>query len=77
MLWSDVRLDDGLDLKLFILVGWDWSFVVCYLVHRGSSGDSPLLKIFQWCCLTSQGSTSATQYFISVESSSLILRGTL
>ena len=34
---SGVRLNDGPDLKLFILVGWDRSFFVCCLAHRGST----------------------------------------
>ena len=35
---------DGPDLKLLILVDWDWSSFVCCLVHRGSTDDL-LLKI--------------------------------
>ena len=31
---SGVRLYDGLDLKIFILVGWVQSFFVCSLAHR-------------------------------------------
>ena len=41
-----VRLYDGPDLKLLLLVGWGLSFKVCCLAHRGSTGDSVLLKIF-------------------------------
>ena len=37
---------DGPDLKLFILVGWDWTSFVCCLVHRGSSDDLRLLQFF-------------------------------
>ena len=33
---SGVRLYDGPDLKLFILVGWDRSSFVCCLVDRAS-----------------------------------------
>ena len=29
-----------------VLVGWAWSFFVCCLAHRGSTGDSFLLQIF-------------------------------
>ena len=50
---SGVRLNDGPDLKLFILVGWGRSFFVCCLVHRGS-----FTPVFQWCCSTPQGSPS-------------------
>ena len=38
--------DDGPDLNLFILIGWGWSDFVCCVVHRGSTCDSRLLKIF-------------------------------
>ena len=33
------RASNGPDLKLFILVGWDWSSFVCCLVHRDSTDD--------------------------------------
>ena len=36
---------DGSDLKLLILVGWDWSSFVCCLVYRGSTDDLLLLQI--------------------------------
>ena len=38
-------LYDGSDLKLFILVGWDWSSFVCCLVHRCSTDGLRLLQI--------------------------------
>ena len=41
---SGVILYDGPYLKLYILVGWDRSFFVCYLVHRRST-DTLLLQI--------------------------------
>ena len=41
---SDSMHDDP-DLKLFILVGWDQSSFVCYLVHRGSTDDLLLHQI--------------------------------
>ena len=31
---DQVRLYDGSDVKLFVLVGWDPSFFVCCLSHR-------------------------------------------
>ena len=34
---SGVRLDDGADIKLFILVGLGRSFFVCCLAHQGST----------------------------------------
>ena len=37
-------LDDGPNIKLFILVGLDRSFFVCCLVHRGSTVDFLLLQ---------------------------------
>ena len=36
---------DGPDLKLFTLVGCDWSSFVCCLVPRGSTDDLLLLQI--------------------------------
>ena len=41
---SGVRLNDGCDIKLFILVGWDRRFFVCCLAHRGSTVGSRLLQ---------------------------------
>ena len=35
----------SLELKLFILVGWDRSSLVCCLVHRSSTDDIRLLQI--------------------------------
>ena len=37
------RASDGHNLKLFILVGWGWSFVCC-LAHRGQTGVFLLLR---------------------------------
>ena len=42
---SGVRLYDGPDLKLFILVGWDRSPFVCCLVRRGSTNGLLLLQM--------------------------------
>ena len=44
----DFRLYDGTDLKLFNLVGWDWSFlsVAWCLALQGSTGVFLLLRIF-------------------------------
>ena len=42
---SGVRLYDGPDLKLFILVGWDRRSSVCCFVHRGSTDNLLLLQI--------------------------------
>ena len=39
-----VRLNDGPDIKLFILVGLGRSFFVCCLAHRGSTVDFLLLQ---------------------------------
>ena len=41
---SGVRLNDGPDIKLFILVGWGRSFFVCCLAHRGSTVGFLLLQ---------------------------------
>ena len=41
---SGVRLDDGPDIKLFILVGLGRSFLVCCLAHRGSTVGFLLLQ---------------------------------
>ena len=40
-----MRHNDGPDLKLFILVGWDRSSFVCCLVHLDSTDDLLLLQI--------------------------------
>ena len=50
--------------------------MVCCLAHRGSTGDSLLLKIFSGDVCLPQGSQAATQHVVSVESSSLILHDT-
>ena len=42
---TGVRLFDGTDLKLFILVGWGRRSFVCCLVHRGSTDDLLLIPI--------------------------------
>ena len=39
-----VKLDNGPDIKLFILVGLGRSFFVCCLAHRGSTVGFPLLQ---------------------------------
>ena len=39
-----VRLSDGPDIKLFILVGWGRSSFVCGLAHRGSTAGFLLLQ---------------------------------
>ena len=41
---SGVRLNNGLDIKLFILVGLGRSFFVCCLAHRGSTVGFLLLQ---------------------------------
>ena len=41
---SGVRLSDGPDIKLFILVGWDRSFFAFCLAHRGSTVGFLLLQ---------------------------------
>ena len=41
---SGVRLNDGPDIKLFILVGLGRSFFVCCLAHRGSTVGFLLLQ---------------------------------
>ena len=43
---SGVRLDDGPDIKLFILVGLGRSFFVCCLAHRGSTVGFLLLQCY-------------------------------
>ena len=37
----DQALDsfNGIDIRLFILVGWSQNLFVCCLVHRGSTDD--------------------------------------
>ena len=70
---SGVRLFDGPDLMLFILVGWYRSFVVWCLVHRGSTGDLILLQIYSGVVWQSRHVQLFTQHVVSVESSSLLL----
>ena len=73
---SGVRLHDGPDLKLFILVGWDRSFRLL----PGPPGLNLLSSFasdFQWCCLTDQGSPSVMQHIVSVKSLSLLLHSYL
>ena len=52
------------------------TFKIKRVGHRGSTGDSLFLQIW-CCCLTSQGSPTAMQHVVSVDSSSLILYSTL
>ena len=67
--WSGVRFYDEPDLKLFILVGWNWSSFVCCLVYRGSSDDL-LLQTFSG---TVQEYSTVTQHVVCVESSSMLV----
>ena len=64
---SGVRLYDDPDVKVFILVGWDWSSSVFCLVHRGSTGDIRLLQISSGVVWQSMS------HSVSVKSSSLLL----
>ena len=48
---SSIRLYDGPDLKLFILVGWDRSFRLL-LGPPGLNWCSSFASDFQWWCLT-------------------------
>ena len=43
---SGVRFYDGPNIKLCIIVGWDWSVFVCCLVYPGSTDDLRLLQIY-------------------------------
>ena len=63
---SGVRLNDGPDIKLFILVGWGRSFFVCCLAHRGSAVGFLLLQ-----CSSGVVRHPRDLQFVSVESSSL------
>ena len=42
---SDSMMAPSDSMKLFILVGWDWSSFVCCLVHRGLTNYFLLLRI--------------------------------
>ena len=69
---TDVRLYDGPDLKLFILVGWDRSSSSV----AWSSGDQLTIFFcfgFPVMFLTDQGSLSVMQQVVSVKSLSLLL----
>ena len=65
-----------MNLKLFILVGWDRT-VRLLLGPPGLNSLSSFASGFQWCCLTDQGSPSVMQHIVSVESSSLLLHSYL
>ena len=69
--WSYIRLSDGPNTKLVVLVGWAGPSLVSCLAIRGSAG------VF-FCCdisvlsLTPQGSSGLTiRCFVSVQSISL------
>ena len=44
---SGVRLDDGPDIKLFILVGLGRSFCVCCLAHWGDVTQAEIIEAFK------------------------------
>ena len=50
------RLNDGPDIKLFILVGWGRIFFYLLLGPPGFNCWFSFAPVFQWCCSTSQGS---------------------
>ena len=72
---SDVRLYYGPNVELVILVGWCRSFFRLLLGPPGCNWRFSF-NIFSCVVCSSQGSSAATQHVVSVESTSLILRGT-
>ena len=53
---SGVRLSDGPDIKLFILIGWGRSFFCLLLGPPGFNCWFSFAPVFQWCFWTPQGS---------------------
>ena len=53
---SGVRLNDGPDIKLFILVGLGRSFFCLLLGPPGFNCWFSSAPVFQWCCSTPKGS---------------------
>ena len=49
-------LNDGPDIKLFILVGWGRSFSPLLLGLPGFDSWFSFAPVFQWCCSVPQGS---------------------
>ena len=68
---SGVKLNDGPDIKLFILVGWGRSFFVCCLAHRCSTVGFLLLQYSSGVVRHTGISGCRSQHVVSVESSSL------
>ena len=68
---SGVRLSDGPDIKLFILVCWDRSFYVCCLAHRGTTVDFFCSGVPVVLFDTPGISRCRSQHIVSVKSSSL------
>ena len=68
---SGVRLNDGPDIKLFILVGWGRSFFVCCSAHRGSTVGFLLLQCSSGVVRHAGISGCQSQHVVSVDSSSL------
>ena len=68
---SGARLNDGPDIKLFILVGWGRSFFVRCLAHRGSTVGFLLLQQCFSGLLDTPGISRCRSQHVSVESSSL------
>ena len=63
---------DVLFFQLIFLIGICLLLSICFVVEV-RMGLSFFASDFQWCCLTDQGSPSAMQHIVSVESSSLLL----
>ena len=55
-------------------LGPELSSVACF---TGAQLIIFFASVFQWCCLTDQGSPSVMQHIVSVESSSLLLHSYL
>ena len=68
---SGVRLNDGPDIKLFILAGLGRSFFVCCLAHRGSTVGFLLLQC-PVVLFATPGISRCRSQHVSVESSSLL-----
>ena len=62
--FASLRLDDGRDIKLFILVGLGRSFFVCCLAHRGSTVVFRLLQCSSGVVRRPRGSVPVESSFL-------------
>ena len=59
---SEFRLYGGPDLETIPLMVWSELLMSVFSAHRGSAGKFSFSLVFQWCCLTTQGSPSVSTW---------------